>query len=121
MHDSPGEVHWHEPKAGENAGYGKFLRKPMPYDNFMESEGVPIYRGIGVRRVQDLPMSPWKRLGGRGSYIQLYGTEGLWGMYVVEIPGAGALNVDRHLYEKVVLVAGNLDHVHAPQPFGAVE
>ena len=25
-------------------------------------------------------------------------------MYVVEVPGAGALNVDRHLYEKVVLV-----------------
>src|SRR5882757_88106 len=104
MHDTTNETHWHEPKAGENAGFGKFLRKPMPYDSFMESEGVPVYRGIGVRRVQDLPMTPWKRLGGRGSYIQLYGTEGLWGMYVVEIPGAGALNVERHLYEKVVLV-----------------
>src|SRR5439155_22695956 len=71
MHDTPDQVHWHEPKAGENAGYGKFLRKPMPYDSFMESEGVPIHRGIGVRRVQDLPMADWKRLGGRGSYIQL--------------------------------------------------
>ena len=101
MHDTTDQVHWHEPKAGENAGFGKFLRKPMPYDSFMESEGIPIYRGIGVRRVQDLPMAPWKRLGGRGSYIQLYGTEGLWGMYVVEVPGAGALNIERHLYEKV--------------------
>jgi quercetin dioxygenase-like cupin family protein len=104
MHDTPDQVHWHEPKAGENAGYGKFQRKPMPYDTFMEAEGVPIHRGIGVRRVQDLPMAPWKRLGGRGSYIQLYGTEGLWGSYVVEIPGAGALNPERHIYEKVVLV-----------------
>ena len=104
MHDTPDQAHWHEPKAGENAGFGKFKRKPMPYDRFMEAEGVPVYRGIGVRRVQDLPMAPWKRLGGRGSYIQLYGTEGLWGSYVVEIPGAGALNVERHLYEKVVLV-----------------
>src|SRR5207248_3708875 len=105
MHDTTDQPHWHEPKAGENAGFGTFKRKPMPYDSFMEAEGVPVYRGIGVRRVQDLPMVPWKRLGGRGSYIQLYGTEGLWGSYVVEIPGAGALNVDRHLYEKVVLVA----------------
>src|SRR5688572_30104620 len=104
MHDTPDQEHWHEPKAGENAGLGKFLRKPMPYDSFMEAEGVPVFRGIGVRRVQDLPMKPWARLGGRGSYIQLYGTEGLWGMYVVEIPGAGALNVERHLYEKVCLV-----------------
>ena len=104
MHDTTDQVHWHEPKAGENAGFGTFARKPMPYDSFMEAEGVPVYRGIGVRRVQDLPMQPWKRLGGRGTYIQLYGTEGLWGMYVVEIPGAGALHVERHLYEKVVLV-----------------
>jgi quercetin dioxygenase-like cupin family protein len=104
MHDTPDQVHWHEPKAGENAGFGKFKRQPLPYDRFMEAEGVPCYRGIGVRRVQDLPLVSWKRLGGRGSFIQLYGTEGLWGMYVVEVPGAGALNTERHMYEKVVLV-----------------
>ena len=103
MHDKT-QVHWHEPKAGENAGFGTFNRPLMPYDRFMEAEGVPVYRGIGVRRMQDLPLVPWKRLGGRGSYIQLYGNEGLWGMYVVEVPGTGALNVERHLYEKVVLV-----------------
>ena len=67
MHDTPDQVHWHEPKAGENAGFGTFKRQPMPYDRFMEAEGVPVYRGIGVRRVQDLPMAPWKRLGGRGT------------------------------------------------------
>ncbi len=38
-----------------------------------------------------LPLKPWKRLGGQGTFIQLYGTEGLWGCYVVEVPGAGAL------------------------------
>jgi quercetin dioxygenase-like cupin family protein len=103
-HDASDQAHWHEPKAGENAGLGKFKRKPMPYDSFMEAEGVPVYRGIGVRRVQDLPLEPWKRLGGRGSYIQLYGTEGLWGSYVVEVPPGGALNIERHLYEKNVLV-----------------
>jgi hypothetical protein len=75
---APDQVHWHEPKTGENARLGKFKRPLMPYDRFIEAEDVPVYRGIGVRRVQDLPMAPWKRLGGRGSYIQLYGTEGLY-------------------------------------------
>ena len=42
MHDTPDQVHWHEPKAGENAGLGKFKRAPMPYDRFMEAEGVPV-------------------------------------------------------------------------------
>ena len=64
MHDVPDQTHWHEPKAGENAGYGKFKRAAMPYDRFMELEGVPIYHGIGVRRVQDPPLAPWARLGG---------------------------------------------------------
>jgi quercetin dioxygenase-like cupin family protein len=104
MHDKTEQVHWHEPKAGENAGLGNFKRPQMPYDRFMEAEGIPVYRGIGVKNVRELPLKPWKRLGGNGSYIQLYGTEGLWGMYVVEVPGAGALNVERHMYEKVVLV-----------------
>src|SRR5215218_3150068 len=43
MHDDTDQPHWHEPKAGENAGFGRFTRKPMPYDTFMEAEGVPIY------------------------------------------------------------------------------
>jgi len=104
MHDVTDRSHWHEPKAGENAGFGKFKRPPMPYDRFIEAEGIPCFRGIGVKRMQDLPLGDWKRLGGRGSYIQLFGTEGLWGSYVVEVPGAGALNTDKHLYEKVVFV-----------------
>jgi quercetin dioxygenase-like cupin family protein len=104
MHDTVSGTHWHEPAGGKNAGFGAFKRPRLAYDRFMEEEDVPCYRGIGVRRVHDLPMAPWRRLGGRGTYVQLYGTEGLWGMYVAEIPGAGALNAERHLYEKVVFV-----------------
>jgi quercetin dioxygenase-like cupin family protein len=96
--------HWHEPNSTQKAGFGKFGRPAMPYDSFMEAEGIPIYRDIGVRQVQNLPLAPWKRLGGRGSYIQLFGTEGLWGMYIVEVPAGGALNIERHIYEKMVLV-----------------
>src|SRR2546422_1147037 len=95
MHDTPDQVHWHEPKAGENAGYGKFKRAPMPYDRFMEAEDVPVYRGIGVRRVQDLPLAPWKRLGGRGSHIQLFGTRGRWGPLPLPNPLARAAHVGR--------------------------
>ena len=56
---------WQEPDKGQNAGIGSWNRPNSPYDNFMESEGVPIYRGIGVERVQALPFKPWRRLGGR--------------------------------------------------------
>jgi quercetin dioxygenase-like cupin family protein len=103
-HELPGHVHWHEPAGGKKAGYGKFGRPPSPYDSFMESEGLPVFRDIGVRRVQDLPLAPWRRMGGRGTYIQLFGTEGKWGAYVVEVPKAGALNAEKHLYEEIFYV-----------------
>lgn len=103
-HDAAQEKHWHEPSKGKNAGYGAWKRPNTPYDSFMEAQEIPIYRGIGVHRVQDLPLKPWKRMGGKGSFIQLYGTEGMWGSYVIEIPGAGTLNPECHLYEEIFLV-----------------
>src|SRR3972149_7034159 len=103
--DHPSEQTFKEPTDNKTrAGLGKFLRPNTPYDTFMEAQGIPIYRDIGVRRVQDLPRKPWKKMGGNGTFIQLLGTEGLWGCYVVEVPGAGALNPERHLYEEIYLV-----------------
>ena len=95
---------WTEPTGQEKAGFGKWKRPSSPYDIFMEEQGIPIYRDIGVRKVQDLPLKPWKRMGGNATFIQLFGTEGLWGTYIIEVPAAGALNPERHLYEEVFFV-----------------
>ncbi len=104
-HDVPGlGVHWHEPAGTTRAGFGEFKKQPTPYDAFMAAEGIPVYRDIGVSSVLELPMADWKRTGGRGSYIQLYGTETKWGCYVVEVPARGALKPEKHLYEEVFLV-----------------
>ena len=74
------------------------------YRLWMEQEGIPIIEGYGVEDVNDVPRKPWARLGGSGAYIELKGMEGVTGMYVVEIPSGGALNPERHLYEKLVYV-----------------
>ena len=99
-----GHEHWVEPEHGKKAGFGKFKKLATPYDRFMEAEGIPVYRELGMRDIRELPLYPWKRVGGRGSYIQLYGTEGKWGGYAVEVPAAGALNAEKHLFEKIYLV-----------------
>ena len=104
MHDLTKDDHWHEPGSNQKAGLGTFKRVTTPYDRFMEEQEIPIVRAVGVSKVQDLPLKPWKRMGGNGSFIQLWGTEGLWGSYVIEVPGAGALNVEKHLYEEQYLV-----------------
>ena len=45
--DSLQQPQWREPEKGENAGIGSWNRPNSPYDNFMESQAIPIYRGIG--------------------------------------------------------------------------
>ena len=56
MHELTGRTHWHEPTGNNRAGFGEFGRPKTPYDLFMESEGIPIYRDIGVSKVQNLPL-----------------------------------------------------------------
>jgi quercetin dioxygenase-like cupin family protein len=106
-HDTPGKdgvQHWHEPSGMRKAGLSEFKKQPTPYDAWMEAEGIPVYRGIGISKVQNLPLFNWKRRGGRGHFIQLYGTETKWGCYVVEVPPGGALNPEKHMYEEIFLV-----------------
>ncbi len=104
MHDVVGKSHWHEPTAGQRAGFGKWGRVKTPYDLFMESEEIPCFRDVGIGNVRNLPLKPWKRKGGSGSYIQLHGTESKWGCDVVEVPPRGALNSEKHLYEELYFV-----------------
>ncbi len=103
-HDSH-KLEWTEPTdLKTKSGFGEFSKPNMPYDDWMEAQNIPIFRGIGVRRVQDLPLKPWKLMGGNASFIQLWGTENLWGSHVIEVPGAGALNAVKHLYEQQYFV-----------------
>jgi hypothetical protein len=77
-------------------------RLPSPYDRFVEAEGIPLHRGVAFNRVQDLELGEWKRMGGRGAYLQPNGTEDAWGMYLVQIRPGGALAVERHLYQETL-------------------
>ncbi len=50
-HDAPGHgVHWHEPSGNKRAGFGEFKKQPTPYDAFMEPEGIPVFRDIGLQK-----------------------------------------------------------------------
>jgi mannose-6-phosphate isomerase-like protein (cupin superfamily) len=80
------------------------MRRESTYERWMAEQGVPVVRAYGVERVVDLPREPWPRLGGKGTFIKLEGMEGVTGMYVVEVPPGGALNPEKHLFEKLMYV-----------------
>lgn len=74
------------------------------YVKWIRREGVPIVEGYGVEDVRQLGLAPWPRMGGKGAFVQLYGMQGLTGMYVAEIPPGEALKPERHMYEEVVCI-----------------
>jgi oxalate decarboxylase/phosphoglucose isomerase-like protein (cupin superfamily) len=80
------------------------LYEKTPYVKWIRGEGIPVHEGFGMEDVRELETAPWKRTGGKGAFIQLYGMQGVTAMYVGEIPPGGALNPERHLYEKVVCI-----------------
>ncbi len=57
-----------------------------PYHRWMQSEGLPIIEGHGLQDVREVELKPWRRMGGNGAFVHLYGMEGITGMYVAEIP-----------------------------------
>ncbi len=74
------------------------------YVQWMRREGVPVFEGYGLEDVRALELGSWARTGGKGAFIQLYGMQGLTGMYVAEIPSGGALEPERHMYEEVICI-----------------
>jgi quercetin dioxygenase-like cupin family protein len=99
------KLEFREPGSdGEAAGYLSYKRVKSPYELYMEEEGIPVFRGIGVYDTRELNLGPWQRLGGRGCFLNLRGIESQKGMYVVEVPSAGALNPERHMYDEFFLV-----------------
>lgn len=76
------------------------------YFQWIRGEGLPMVEGHGLEDVREIKLAPWKRTGGKGAFIHLYGMMGVTGMYVAEIPPGGALQPERHLYEEVIFVLG---------------
>ena len=74
------------------------------YFKWMAGQRIPVIDGYGVEDVREVEMDFWPRLGGRAAFINLYGMEGVTGMYVGEIPAGGALTPEKHFYEEVICI-----------------
>ena len=91
-------------EAEKPIGLFHWNRSPTFYETFMEEQGIPIVRGIGLYDSREVTLAPWKRMGGQGAFIQLDGTGGITGMYLLEIPAGGSVNPERHVYEELFWV-----------------
>ena len=74
------------------------------YQRWLKGEGIPVVEGFGVEDVREMRLGAWRRTGGNGAFLNLYGLEGATGMYVAEIPPGGALEPEKHIYEEVICI-----------------
>ncbi len=93
-----------EPKGDENAGLKRWERQKSGYERYMAEEGIPVFRGIGIRDTRELDFRPWARRNARGTFLMLDGLEGSKGMYVLELPPAALTNPEKHLYHEFFIV-----------------
>jgi len=86
-------------------GTKRWIRQASPYETYMAEQDLPIHRGtIGFRDTRDLTLAPWKRMGVQGAFIELNGCGGLQGIHVLQVPGAGSVNPEKHMYEEIFYV-----------------
>ena len=77
--------------------------KRSTYVKFIESEGIPIYKGY-FANAKTVKLKPWKRLGVDGAYLYLDGNGDIADLWVSEIrPGNKSLP-ERHLFEEHIFV-----------------
>ena len=73
------------------------------YQEFVRSEGAPLYEGSGLEDLTTLELADWERRGGKVAYTRL-GNQEVYALQIVEIPPGGQLKPEHHTYDAVMLV-----------------
>ncbi len=74
------------------------------YEEFIASEGIPIYRGQAIASLAALKLEPWRRLGAPGAYVVLEGCQGVTDSFVVEVPVGGETLPQKHFFEENIMI-----------------
>ena len=90
-----------------------------PYEQWMTHEGIPVHTGYHIPDVRKLELRPWDRMGGRGALIDLEGSEGTDGAYIVEIAPGASSKAQRFLFEEALYVLEGEGETQVWHPGGA--
>lgn len=80
------------------------LDERTPYERWIEEEKLQVIKDFYIEDLRKLPVEPWERKGGKGVIINLAGTGETDDAYVCEIPPAGSLKPQRHVFEELILI-----------------
>src|SRR5215471_17200951 len=75
-----------------------------PYEQWVDHEGIPVYRGYHIENVRALELKKWPRIGAKAALIDLEGSEGTDGSYIFEIAPGASTKPQRYLFEEAIFV-----------------
>ncbi len=76
-----------------------------PYDRWIESQGIPVYREYHVDDIRALPLSAWDLRECDAAFLQLAGQEGVSAAVAIEIPPRATLPSFHMAIDEVAYVA----------------
>ena len=81
-----------------------FWSRITPYDAWIESLGLPVYKGYYIEDPRKLQLGWWEERQCYAGFLQLTGQEGVTGAYVTEIPPGESLPPFRMALDEVIYV-----------------
>jgi oxalate decarboxylase/phosphoglucose isomerase-like protein (cupin superfamily) len=82
----------------------KMWSKHYTYDEWMEAQGIPIYRGYYIEDLRTLKLGWWEERQCNSAFIQLVGQEGVTSARVTEIPPGKTLPPLKFALDEIVYV-----------------
>ena len=74
------------------------------YEQFIETEGIPIHTGVAVDDLRTAEIARWPRLDARGAYVRLLGAEDTDNAYILELDKGRSSAPEKHLFEEYFFV-----------------
>jgi oxalate decarboxylase/phosphoglucose isomerase-like protein (cupin superfamily) len=92
-----------EYKSSEKFHAVPFSEK-TPYEQWMDSEGIPVHVGYHIPNVRAVKVKPWKRFGANAALFNLEGAEATDGAYILEIAPEASTKPVRFMFEESIFV-----------------
>lgn len=102
----------------QDAFHFEAFSEKTPYEQWMSKEGIPVHGGYYIADVRKVALKPWERMGVPGAFINLEGSEGTDGAYIIEIAAGAATKPQRYMFEEAVYVLEGEGETQVWQPDG---
>jgi oxalate decarboxylase/phosphoglucose isomerase-like protein (cupin superfamily) len=79
-------------------------RNPSPYDQYVESTGVPVHRGYSIEDARTVPVGPWAERDCNAAFCVLAGQKDVSEVRITEIPPGGTTRPVKFTLDEIVYV-----------------